>query len=288
MKGSASWSGHHDRHAPGHSWSKGWGKRCEGSSSTSGSMSSTSGSDVWEVEEDGRGAGKHKSKQADKEMRECRKKAKQAVRHARQECKRAMHESKKQFKEQRKAAKKVLKEVTKGQREKFKATMKARRHGRQESTAYSSPSSSTMCTPMQEAGPAPVTMYEENTTSIMHGPFPVEIGDGRRLEISWNRDDSPQKVASLFAEQNYLQSDEIPTIVAFVEQANASMGDNDKALAPQADEKMDVSEETPCNPPCYDEQLQALEQMGFPDRDLNIQLLAAHDGNLQKVIEQMI
>lgn len=76
--------------------------------------------------------------------------------------------------------------------------------------------------------------------------------------------------------------------------------------APSAPEHMEVSDTmpsaldaTPSAPPYtdsddgeadYDEEqlLQTLEQMGFPDRGINLSLLAAQDGNMEMVLEQLL
>merc|ERR1712032_1000719 len=50
--------------------------------------------------------------------------------------------------------------------------------------------------------------------------YPVEVADGRRLTISWNRGDDPQLVARSFAQQNMIGPDELPAIVDFVQQVS--------------------------------------------------------------------
>lgn len=50
--------------------------------------------------------------------------------------------------------------------------------------------------------------------------FPVEVGDGRRLVIDWNRGEDPQQVAVRFASQHGIMPDEIPQIVSFVKHAS--------------------------------------------------------------------
>merc|ERR1712062_773158 len=50
---------------------------------------------------------------------------------------------------------------------------------------------------------------------------PVEVEDGRRLTISWNRSDDPQQVAVLFSQANAIPPAEIPQIAHFVQHATA-------------------------------------------------------------------
>eukprot|EP00928_Gymnodinium_smaydae_P023491 TRINITY_DN19368_c0_g4_i1.p1 TRINITY_DN19368_c0_g4~~TRINITY_DN19368_c0_g4_i1.p1 ORF type:complete len:674 (-),score=113.19 TRINITY_DN19368_c0_g4_i1:148-2097(-) len=51
--------------------------------------------------------------------------------------------------------------------------------------------------------------------------FPVEVMDGRRLTISWNRGDNPQQVATQFAMQHGgIGPAELPDIVNFIQQAS--------------------------------------------------------------------
>lgn len=114
--------------------------------------------------------------------------------------------------------------------------------------------------------------------------FPVEVGDGRRLQISWNTGDNPKEVAAKFAAQHGIASDEVPSIVSFIQHASTVSGNT---------QDMDVSDTTPSAPPppysgASEEQLQALEAMGFPNRELNMQLLVAHNGDMQRVLEQLI
>lgn len=51
--------------------------------------------------------------------------------------------------------------------------------------------------------------------------YPVEVADGRRLMIRWNRGDDPQQVAMAFAQQNgMIGQDELPDIVNFIRQVS--------------------------------------------------------------------
>jgi len=68
---------------------------------------------------------------------------------------------------------------------------------------------------------------EEADGTLQHGPrydltFPVEVEDGRRLTISWNREDVPEHVAETFAQAHNIPLPEVATIVAFVRHANVA------------------------------------------------------------------
>lgn len=195
-----------------------------------------------------------------------------------------MKEAKKNFKAEQKAAKKAFKEAKKAQKHKMKAA--ARRQSSGESH-------------QSEVPPTPTASMVEAAPDFT---FPVEVGDGRRLTISWNRADNFEAVAQNFAAQHGLWPDEIPTIIAFLNAATfatpaAPHSPMPEPSAPSAPEEapaaMDVSEDaTPDNAPPYsgfdESQLQTLEQMGFPDRELNIQMLAAHNGDIASVLEKLL
>jgi hypothetical protein len=51
--------------------------------------------------------------------------------------------------------------------------------------------------------------------------FPVVVGDGQNLTISWSRGDEAWQVAQKFAEEHGILDDELPTIQAFVQDATA-------------------------------------------------------------------
>lgn len=231
------------------------GKGCDTSTSVSTDMSSTSDSDKSQTETCHR-ASKREHKASKQE-------SKREVREAKRSLKKTVHEAKKKFKAECKAAKKVLKEAKKAQKAKHKAA---------KSHCHNDLPSAEGCSNM--AAP--------------DFSFPVELGDGRKLTISWNKSDSLEKVAVDFAAQHQIASDELPTIAGFMQHAMAAAG---AESAPAASDQMDVSDAKPSAPPytgCDEEQLQVLEQMGFPNRELNMQLLAAHDGSLEKALQQLL
>lgn len=268
-KGWGKHKGHwHDHHTPGHWWAKGCGKGFGSSTSGSSDMSSTSGSAKSEHE-----AGGSPSKAERRAMRESRRDSRREMRDARHECRKAMKEAKKRFKAERKAAKKAWKEVKKADKEKAKAAKKAHKHGNRN--------------PQEEVAMG-IAVPEGGSAVSMDFNFPVEVADGRQLRISWNQGDKLDEVAVQFAAQHHIGSDEVPAIIGFLQHASTLAG---SGPSPQAPAEMDTSEATPSAPPYSgsDEgQLQALEQMGFSNRELNMQMLAAHNGNIQSVVEQLL
>lgn len=89
-----------------------------------------------------------------------------------------------------------------------------------------------------------VTTSEQNPTTLARGEphdqkfdmsFPVVVEDGRRLTIEWNSADEPQKVAQSFALDHGIAADELSSILAFVQKANAMCGENRKT---QDDQEM--------------------------------------------------
>lgn len=261
-----------------HCWAKGWGKGGESSSSISTASSGSSPMmDNCDAEAADRSS-KH-------ETREARRISRREMKDAKKECKKAMHEAKKQFKAERKAAKKAWKDVKKAQKEKVKAARKSLKKEH-------------VNTEEEEEEPMPAAQAATDFN------FPVEVGDGRKLTISWNRAELPEQVATQFAAQHGIHPSEVSDIVAFIQSAAAVSGvasppNSQTCVAepvPVADQ-MEVSESmsAPTAPvptaPAYsaDEgQLQDLEAMGFVDRELNMQLLAAHNGDMQQVINTLL
>ncbi|CAL1165697.1 unnamed protein product [Cladocopium goreaui] len=83
--------------------------------------------------------------------------------------------------------------------------------------------------------------------------YPVEVADGRRLTISWNRGENPQEVALNFARQHGgIAANELPDIVNFISQVSGSAA---PAMSVQ-----------PAVPPAMQQQLlQQVMAMGFPE-----------------------
>eukprot|EP00930_Biecheleria_cincta_P018677 TRINITY_DN1445_c1_g2_i4.p1 TRINITY_DN1445_c1_g2~~TRINITY_DN1445_c1_g2_i4.p1 ORF type:complete len:739 (-),score=183.70 TRINITY_DN1445_c1_g2_i4:73-2289(-) len=80
---------------------------------------------------------------------------------------------------------------------------------------------------------APETAPEETAETLC---FPVEVADGRRLQIKWTHGGDPLQVASGFAHENGIQDDEIPTIVEFICSARASASKEPNKEDPETEE----------------------------------------------------
>jgi len=113
--------------------------------------------------------------------------------------------------------------------------------------------------------------------------FPVQVEDGRRLHIAWNKTDDLEQVAHSFAHEHHIPQEELPTIKAFLEHATAMSGDvGEKSEAtPTGRSKQDEDEET------LNQAKIQLEAMGFGfgDSDVLLELLKSNGGSVQKVIE---
>merc|ERR1712232_569171 len=81
-------------------------------------------------------------------------------------------------------------------------------------------------TPMPE-GDVPTATLDNQVETEAHRKqhsrlaFPVVVEDGRQLTIEWNCNDDPFEVAQSFAVSHGIPSEELPTIVAFIEHASA-------------------------------------------------------------------
>lgn len=87
--------------------------------------------------------------------------------------------------------------------------------------------------------------------------YPVEVADGRRLTISWNRGDDPQEVALAFARRNGgIAANELPDIVNFIAQVSGGPAPVAMQQAPPA----------PAVPPAMQQQaMQQVMEMGFDE-----------------------
>ncbi|CAE7210708.1 lub1 [Symbiodinium microadriaticum] len=97
--------------------------------------------------------------------------------------------------------------------------------------------------------------------------FPVEVADGRRLTISWNRGDNPQQVALDFAKQHGgIGAAELPDIAHFVQQASGPATSFQQAPAA-----------APAVTPAMQQQLvDQITSMGFTNAMARSALEAAH------------
>eukprot|EP00927_Polykrikos_kofoidii_P040013 TRINITY_DN34289_c0_g1_i1.p1 TRINITY_DN34289_c0_g1~~TRINITY_DN34289_c0_g1_i1.p1 ORF type:complete len:653 (+),score=125.31 TRINITY_DN34289_c0_g1_i1:71-1960(+) len=88
--------------------------------------------------------------------------------------------------------------------------------------------------------------------------YPVEVADGRRLTISWNRGDNPQEVAVAFARQNGgIAANELPDIVSFI--AQVSGGPAPVTMQQAAPQASGVS------PALQQQAMQQVMEMGFDE-----------------------
>merc|ERR1719316_1726978 len=78
------------------------------------------------------------------------------------------------------------------------------------STQEKAPITASMC-PVQEPEPLPPSFDLS---------FPVQVEDGRQLVLQWNMSDEPSMVAEDFAKNHGIPDDELPTIVAFINQVH--------------------------------------------------------------------
>jgi len=158
------------------------------------------------------------------------------------------------------------------------------------------------------------TAKEEPT---FHFTYPVIVGDGRTLIISWNREDNASHVALRFAEEHGIMPDEIPTIEAFVQQAtvestavgqsndaedtNKSAFDNQVAMPQkETDEPKEThsegneefkecdSKSKQSDEDAEGELLQTashLAEAGLGHVDVLLELLKMHDGSVKRTLE---
>ncbi|CAE7360294.1 lub1 [Symbiodinium pilosum] len=113
---------------------------------------------------------------------------------------------------------------------------------------------------MQQQGSSGGTGYAKDFN------FPVEVADGRRLTISWNRGEDPQQVALNFARQHGgIGAAELPDIANFIQQASGS-----PAPAPSF-------QQAPAITPAMQQQMvQQITSMGFPESMAQSALQAAN------------
>jgi len=107
--------------------------------------------------------------------------------------------------------------------------------------------------------------------------FPVVIEDGRRLTISWNRADNIERVAERFANEHGIPPEELPTIKGFLDHATAMCkGAQKEKKGEEQKEDADLKRAQ-----------KQLEEMGFGDGEVLLELLKSHGGSVQRVIEKL-
>eukprot|EP00931_Biecheleriopsis_adriatica_P007268 TRINITY_DN108575_c0_g1_i1.p1 TRINITY_DN108575_c0_g1~~TRINITY_DN108575_c0_g1_i1.p1 ORF type:complete len:654 (-),score=184.84 TRINITY_DN108575_c0_g1_i1:19-1980(-) len=95
--------------------------------------------------------------------------------------------------------------------------------------------------------------------------YPVEVADGRKLTISWNRGDNPQEVAVNFARQyGGIAANELPDIVNFIQQVSGGP-------AP-----MQVQQAPAITPAMQQQMMQQVMEMGFDQATAKMALEAAN------------
>lgn len=97
--------------------------------------------------------------------------------------------------------------------------------------------------------------------------YPVEVGDGRKLTISWNRGEDPQAVARDFAiRHGGIGADELPDIINFIRQASGAA-----AVSP-------VAQQAPASVSTEMQQhaMTTVMEMGFDERTARSALQAAN------------
>mmetsp|Transcript_49150 Transcript_49150/g.114948 ORF Transcript_49150/g.114948 Transcript_49150/m.114948 type:complete len:629 (-) Transcript_49150:75-1961(-) len=102
--------------------------------------------------------------------------------------------------------------------------------------------------------------------------YPVEVADGRRLTISWNRGEDPMQVAQRFASQHQIPINEVQDIAGFVRQVSGSPVAPSVAQAP-----VTVSAES----------VMMMLNMGFEESRAR-EALQATGGNVEAAIQRLL
>merc|ERR1719498_179488 len=131
----------------------------------------------------------------------CRREVARNIKQATKACKNAMREAKEQFKtakQQFKTARGIAKQQLKEQKRAHKEALKAAKHARK-AAMYQK----------EDAPDAAMATEEASSSTAKTFVFPVEIGDGRKLTISWNKGDNHHLVAQAFAAEHGIGMDEL-------------------------------------------------------------------------------
>jgi len=141
----------------------------------------------------------------------------------------------------------------------------------------------------------------EEKKSSFDMTFPVEVGDGRRLTLSWNHGDDAQRVAQMFAQQHGILPDEISTIEAFVQEACALQAAAPASSADETAPQKHVSQEPECEEAAravsdasdadndgLRKQATLLAEAGLGDVEVLLALLRSHDGSVQRTVEEVL
>jgi len=287
---------------------KGWGKgKCW--NDTSSDTSSVS-DDQFEDDLSEEVPGQADEQQPSSSDAACRREVARSIKQASKACKNAMREAKQQFKtakQQFKTARGIAKQQLKEQKRAHKEALKAAKDARKAAMHQK-----------EDAPDAAMATEEASSSAAKTFVFPVEIGDGRKLTISWNKGDNHHLVAQAFAAEHGIGVDELHSIIHFVAHAEhlaaaeAAAKEAQAAAAASPEQEvsnaMDVSKEANTEAPekpetevpekpiasddaptyVYSDAESQLEAMGFIDRDLNRSLLDAHKGNVERILEQLL
>merc|ERR1712072_39092 len=133
---------------------------------------------------------------------------------------------------------------------------------------------------VKEQDEANVT-HQDSHEVVFDFTFPVVVEDGRRLTISWNREDDIEQVALQFANEHGISPEELPTIKGFVEHATCM---SEFSSAKESESDVDCVEQSEGD--LKDAQKQ-LEEMGLGDGEVLLELLKSHGGSVQRVVEEL-
>lgn len=309
-----------------HCWSKGWGKG-DGSSSESDSMSDSSSGPAQSGQEMQLQHQQQQQQQECPETpkkRHARKEAKRAMQEAKRSCKVAVREAKMRYKAEKKVAKHLFKEAKKASKDAFKQA-KAARNAARTSSSEPHEAGGELAVPeametMDTDAPLltfPVVVADGRRLEISwrKGDDLNTVATSFTAQHGIEGDEIPTVLHFLkHAEQHAAAVEQHAAAVApsapvaSAEQhavAVAAAADQHAAAVAAAAEQhaaavaasspvLATAEDTPTaqDAPMYafndDGQLQALQAMGFTNDELNMQLLAAYQGNLEQVLEKLL
>ncbi|CAE7720521.1 unnamed protein product [Symbiodinium sp. CCMP2592] len=114
--------------------------------------------------------------------------------------------------------------------------------------------------------------------------FPVQVDDGRSLQIMWTSSDDREQVAKEFIAKYRLPGDQVGDIVAFMQHAESLSAPSSSNAASSWEEAPGVEAL-----PTYAEQIAQIQDQGFTvDVEELRNLLAAFGGSVEKVVEALV
>eukprot|EP00437_Effrenium_voratum_P021372 CAMPEP_0181445006 /NCGR_PEP_ID=MMETSP1110-20121109/25367_1 /TAXON_ID=174948 /ORGANISM="Symbiodinium sp., Strain CCMP421" /LENGTH=423 /DNA_ID=CAMNT_0023569041 /DNA_START=50 /DNA_END=1321 /DNA_ORIENTATION=+ len=139
-------------------------------------------------------------------------------------------------------------------------------------------------------------VHSPSAPTLMHFVFPVEVDDGRTMQIEWNEADNLQLVAREFLMRNRMPADQETEIVRFMvhaeqltkaEAAAKAEAVANVAVAQTEDVNVNNEDTEPEKPKLrYQAEIQQLYEMGFHAEPQTLEdLLHAVQGNLDKAID---